>query len=160
MPCRLQRVATIDEIGERDGWRCWVCDLPVDPDKSVNDDLGPSLDRCDVLVRQASKKKQTVGEERLAHRSCNTRKGAVKAVIAWPGDLLIFDPAPIIQAAERLMSKGGREMIGRCASERDAQQAGAWLVERLARLAPDESFTTRIDEGGGQFLLSLVAPKR
>ncbi len=152
-------MASIDEIGERGGWRCWVCDRPVDPDASVNDGLGPSLDRCQVLVRQPKGKKPTAVEERLAHRSCNTRKGAVKAVIAWPDHLLLADPAPILQSAERLLTKGGRELVGRCASESDAHEAGRWLVDRLNRLAPAVGFTTQVDRGGGQFLLSLLAPR-
>jgi hypothetical protein len=152
-------VSSLDEIGERDGWRCWVCDLAVDPDKSVNDDLGPSIDRCNVMVRSVGKKKPE-GEERLAHRQCNTKKGAVKAVIAWNPDLIVFDPSPIIQAAERLVNKGGREVVARAASHRDATEAGKWLIDRLSRLAPDVEFSTKIDEGGGQFLLSLLCQQR
>lgn len=152
-------MSTLDEIGERDFWRCWVCDLPVEPDKSVNDDLGPSIDRCSALAKQTGKKK-VEGDERLAHRQCNTKKGAIKPVIAWSPDLIVFDPSPIIQSAERIMAKGGREVVARCASHRDATQAGKWLVDRLSRLAPNETFTTRIDEGGGQFLLSLLGQQR
>ena len=36
--------AQLDEVGTRDGWRCWLCDAPVDPDANVNSDLGPSVD--------------------------------------------------------------------------------------------------------------------
>ena len=158
-PSSVLEVSTLDEIGERDAWTCWICDLPVDPDKSVNDDLGPSIDRLSVLVRQVGKKKVD-GDERLAHRQCNTKKGAIKPVIAWSSELTVFDPSPIIQSAERIMAKGGREVVARCASHRDATQAGKWLIDRLARLAPGESFSTRIDEGGGQFLLSLLGNQR
>ncbi|MEN9749643.1 MAG: hypothetical protein RL149_721, partial [Actinomycetota bacterium] len=28
-------MSDLNEIGERDGWRCWLCDKPVDPDASV-----------------------------------------------------------------------------------------------------------------------------
>ncbi|MGN9812908.1 hypothetical protein ACTMSW_26590 [Micromonospora sp. BQ11] len=54
-----------------------MCDEPVDADMSVNDPRGPSVDS-----RTADRKAKVV--ERLAHRACNTRKGAVKVVIAWP----------------------------------------------------------------------------
>ena len=30
-------MSRLDDIGEADGWRCWLCDEPVDPDMSVND---------------------------------------------------------------------------------------------------------------------------
>ena len=153
-------MATLEEVGDRDGWRCWLCDKPVDPDESVNDDLGPSLDRCDALAKPTHGKKKAVAEERLAHRACNTKKGAIKPVIAWPDHLILFDPAPILKSAERLMSKGGREIVTRCASRADAVEASAWLLDRLSRLVPDVAFTTKIDQGGGQFLLSLYGPAK
>ncbi len=153
-------MATLEEVGDRDGWRCWICDKPVDPDESVNDDLGPSLDRCDALAKPTHGKKKAVAEERLAHRACNTKKGAIKPVIGWPDDLILFDPAPILKSAERLMSKGGREIVTRCASRADAVEASTWLLDRLSRLVPDVAFTTKIDQGGGQFLLSLYGPAK
>jgi hypothetical protein len=153
-------MSTIDEIGERDNWRCWVCDLPVDPNASVNDDLGPSLDRCEVFAKPISKKKTAPADERLAHRQCNTKKGAIKPVISWPEHLILFDPAPIVQLTERLINKGGRELIARCASQSDAKDAADWITDRLSRLVPDTVFTTKIEQGGGQFLLSLLSNSR
>ncbi len=152
-------MASLDDIGERCGWRCWICDAPVDPNASVNDDQGPSLDRCEVFVKPSGKKKPEPAEERLAHRACNTKKGATKPVIAWPNDIILFDAAPIIQSAERLMAKGGKEMVARCASRRDAEDAARWLEDRLKRLVSGVTFSTRIDEGGGQFLLSLFTAR-
>ena len=149
----------LDEVGERDAWRCWVCDLPVDPSASVNDGRGPSVDRCDVLLKPARGRKPGVAEERLAHRGCNTKKGAIKATIAWPDHLLLIDPAPIVQSAERLMAKGGRELVARCSTHADADAAATWLKDRLSRLVPSVAFTTRIEQGGGQFLVSLLAPR-
>ena len=57
-----------------------MCDEPVDAGMPVNDPRGPSVDS-----RTADKKAKVA--ERLAHRGCNTRKGAVKVVIAWPDRL-------------------------------------------------------------------------
>lgn len=151
-------MSTIDEVGERDGWRCWLCDLVVDPSLSVNDGQGPSIDRADVFVKSMGKKAQA--EERLAHRGCNTKKGAVKPVVAWPRELIVFDPAPIIQSVERLISKGGRELVARCASKADAIATSDWLLDRVSRLAPAVSFSTKIDEGGGQYLVALMVPRR
>ena len=149
----------LDEVGERDGWRCWICDVSVDPAASVNDGLGPSIDRCDVLTRPLRRGKPGPGEERLAHRSCNTKKGAIKPTIAWPDHLFLVDPAPIVQSAERLIAKGGRELVARCPTEADASEAARWLEDRLTRLVPSVAFTTRIEQGGGQFLLSLLTPR-
>lgn len=152
-------MSTLDEVGEQDGWRCWLCDLPVDPHASVNDRLGPSIDRCDVFAKPQGKRKVAEGDERLAHRGCNTKKGELKPVVGWPEDLILFDPAPIVQSVQRLIAKGGREMVARTATRSDAAKAGRWLEDRLSRLVPGTGFSTKIDEGGGQFLLSLVAPR-
>jgi hypothetical protein len=37
-------MSDLTEVGERDNWICWLCDTPVDPEASVNSDLGPSTD--------------------------------------------------------------------------------------------------------------------
>lgn len=142
-------MSTLTDVGDRDGWRCWLCDAPVDPAMSVNDGRGPSVDTT------AAPKGRKVGEQRLAHRACNTRKGAVKAVVPWSPDLFVVDPAPIVGTAERLARKGGREVVARCPTQEDAEQAGAWLVDRLSRLAPDLRVSTSVEPGGGQFMLVL-----
>ena len=145
-------MSRLDEVGERDGWRCWLCDQLVDTGMSVNDARGPSIDS-----RTAKPTKDTV--ERLAHRACNTRKGAVTAVAPWSDDLFVVDPAPIIGTVERLKRKGGREVMARCPTQADADQAAAWLVDRIARLEPGLAVTAEVDPGGGQFLLVLKADR-
>ncbi|RIX27838.1 hypothetical protein [Amnibacterium setariae] len=145
-------MSTLQEVGDRDGWRCWLCDEPVDPDMSVNDPRGPSVD----AVTSAKPKKGAAVPERLAHRACNTRKGAVKAVVPWPSHLFVVDPAPIVETVERLTRKGGREVVARCPSRDDADEAAAWLLDRLSRLAPDLRATTEVKPGGGQHLVTLV----
>jgi len=146
-------VSDLNEVGERDGWRCWLCDEPVDPDASVNADRGPSVDSAGT----AKGKKAGPGVERLAHRACNTRKGKVAPVVPWSPDLFVVDPAPIVPTVERLTRKGGREVVARCPSRADADAAAEWLVDRLSRLAPDLAVRTDIEPGGGQFLLVLRA---
>src|SRR3954469_22299208 len=118
-------MSLLDDVAVRDGWRCWVCDEPVDPDMSVNDPRGPSVDS-----RTADRKAKVA--ERLAHRGCNSRKGAVQVVIAWPERLYVVEPAPLITVAERLERKGGRELVARCPSKKDAQEAADWLVDRFS----------------------------
>ncbi len=46
----------LDDIGQADGWRCWLCDEAVDPDMSVNDDRGPSIDS---MTTQRKAKRQS-----------------------------------------------------------------------------------------------------
>lgn len=145
-------MSTLTEVGERAGWRCWLCDEPVDADVSVNDARGPSVDSIGATTKG---KKAAQGEERLAHRACNTRKGAVRPVVAWPSELFVVEPAPIVGVVERLSRKGGREAVARCPTRDDAEAAGAWLTDRLSRLAPDLDVETQVEPGGGQFVLVL-----
>ena len=155
-------MSRLDEVGERDGWRCWLCDEPVDPQMSVNDSRGPSIDSLSTASRSKAKGKghgndgSAFGQERLAHRGCNTRKGAVAAMVSWPGGLFVVDPAPIIGSVERLHRKRGRDVMARCLTRSDADDAAAWLTDRVARLCPGVPMTVGVEAGGGQFLVVLA----
>ncbi|GGN85332.1 hypothetical protein GCM10010112_65640 [Actinoplanes lobatus] len=146
-------MSSLDEVAKRDEWRCWVCDEPVDAGMSVNDPRGASVD-----ARTADRKAKLA--ERLAHRACNSRKGAVKIVIAWPDRLNVIEPAPLLTVAERLERKGGRELVARCPSRKDAQEAADWLADRFTRLVPGLPVTTTVEPGGGQFLVALSTGRR
>ena len=146
----------LEDVGQADGWRCWLCDEAVDPDMSVNDDRGPSVDS--MTTRSKSKGADSVfGTERLAHRGCNTKKGAVAPVIPWPKDLFVADPASIITSVERLARKRGSEAMGRCPTEADAAAAADWLVDRVSRLTPGLQVQSRIQAGGGQYVVVLTS---
>ncbi|MBU6265117.1 MAG: hypothetical protein KGM14_02835, partial [Actinomycetales bacterium] len=69
----------------------------------------------------------------------------------------VVDPSPIVATVDRLERKGGREVIARCPSQEDAEQASEWLLDRLSRYAPDLAVSTQITSGGGQYMLFLVA---
>ncbi|MDA3040779.1 MAG: hypothetical protein O3C27_14860 [Actinomycetota bacterium] len=142
----------LDEVGDNDGWLCWLCDQAVDPAMSVNDPRGPSVD---TITTKARNKKGPMPAERLAHRACNTNKGATAPIVHWPSDLFIADPAPIVATVEQLQRKKGRAVVGRFPSPADADAAASWLADRLKRLAPDDTFHTSVDQGGGQFVLTL-----
>jgi hypothetical protein len=146
-------MSDLNEVGNKDGWRCWLCDAAVDPDASTNSDLGPSIDN----YAAAKAKKGSATVERLAHRACNTMKGKIAPVVPWSPDLFVAEPAPIFESVERLSRKGGREIVGRCPSQADAEQAADWLIDRLSRFAPEVKFETQITPGGGQFMLALRA---
>ncbi len=148
-------MSRLEEVAERDGWRCWLCDEPVDPEMSVNDPRGPSVDA--VATKAKSKGKGGPPLERLAHRACNTRKGAVAAVVPWPDELFVVDPAPIVATVERLQRKGGREVVARCPSEADGDAAAEWLVDRISRLQPDLVVTAEVELAGGQYVVVLRA---
>lgn len=147
-------MSRLDEVGEADGWRCWLCDEPVDRSRSVNDDRGPSVDG---LTTRSKGRPSLAGTERLAHRSCNTKKGAIAAVVPWADHLFVVDPAPIVGTVERLQRKGGKVLVARCPTRADADEAAAWLVDRVSRLSRGLHVTAEVEEGGGQFLLGLRA---
>ena len=148
----------LDDVGQADDWRCWLCDEAVDPDMSVNDDRGPSIDSMTTARKAKGKGTESIfGSERLAHRGCNTKKGAVAPVVEWPRDLFVSDPASIVTSAERLARKRGSEAMGRCPTEADAVSAAEWLVDRLSRLAPSLDVESRIQAGGGQYLVVLTS---
>ena len=146
-------MSDLNVVGDQDAWRCWLCDAPVDPDASTNSDLGPSIDN----FAAAKGKKGAPAVERLAHRACNTMKGKIAPVVPWGAELFVVDPSPIFESVERLKAKGGREVVARCPSQSDADQASEWLLDRLSRLAPGARFETQINPGGGQFMLVLRA---
>lgn len=151
-------MSQLEDIGERDSWRCWLCDEPVDPAMHANDARGPSIDLC--VTKAKAKSKSNSGSapiERLAHRGCNTGKGAVAPVVPWADHLFVGDPAAILPAVERLERKGGREAFGRSPTHADAVDAAAWLVDRVSRLRPNLSVAPVIEEGGGQYLVLLRA---
>ncbi len=121
---------------------------------SVNDARGPSIDS--VTTKAKSKGGgSVVGTERLAHRACNTKKGAVAPVVPWPTALFVSDPAPILASVERLVRKGGREVMARCPTSEDGAQAATWLAGRVSRLAPGLRVSTEVEPGGGQYLLVM-----
>jgi hypothetical protein len=158
-------VSRVDDIGDRDGWRCWLCDQPVDREMNVNDPRGPSVDSMTTRAKAKARSKggSKAGSsgaangvvERLAHRACNTRKGAVAPVVPWAEHLFVVDPAPIIATVETLERKGGRAVVARCPGRDDADAAAAWLTDRLTRLSPESGLEAEVDAGGGQFLVVL-----
>ena len=125
---------------------------------SVNDPRGPSVDtRITKAKAKAKARSGGVGPDRLAHRGCNTGKGATAPEVPWSDDLFVVDPAPIIASVDRLSRKGGREVMARCPTEDDAEAAAAWLVDRISRLEPALVVRPEIDPGGGQYLVALRA---
>lgn len=144
-------MSDLNAVGEQDNWICWLCDKPVDQNASVNSDLGPSVDS----FAATRVKKGVAAVERLAHRQCNTMKGKIAPVVPWSKEVFVVDPSPIFETVERLRKKGGREIIARCPGEQEANEASEWLLDRLGRLAPELSFETEINSGGGQYVLAL-----
>jgi hypothetical protein len=148
----------LDDVGEADGWLCWLCDEPVDRDMPSNDPRSASVDKriTNARAKKNKKSKTELPPDRLAHKGCNTNKGANDPIIAWPKHLIVVDPASIIAAADRLERKGGREAMARCPTQQDADAAAEWLVDRLSRLSPGLKLSSQVIPAGGQFLVSVT----
>jgi len=99
----------LDDVGEADGWRCWLCDGPVDRNIPPNDPRSATVDKRATTAKLKAKKK----------------------------------------------NKTGREAMGRCPTEQDAEAAAEWLVDRMSRLSPDLKVSCPITPTGGQYLISL-----
>jgi len=147
-------MSSLQDVAEADGWRCWLCDEAVDPDMSPNDGRAASIDTR-ITKSKAKKKSKERLAPRLAHRQCNTGKGGVEPIVDWPDHLFVVEPAPIIASTDRLVKKGGREIMARCPTTSDADDASAWLLDRLDRLHPGVEFSSDTNEAGGQYLLVL-----
>jgi hypothetical protein len=150
-------VTKVDDVGEVDGWRCWLCDDAVDPTMSTEDDRGPSIDTCHPKEKGP---RRVAGPERLAHRGCNTRKGQVAPEVPWPDDLFVVDPAPILSVLDRLGRKGGREVVARSPTQADGEAVASWLADRVSRLVPALPVEASVAAGGSQYVVALTVPRR
>lgn len=57
---------------DKEGWICWVCDFPVSPDTKYPNPACPSVDHVTPLSLGGD---HTLENSRLAHFSCNSRRG-------------------------------------------------------------------------------------
>lgn len=81
---------TSRQIFERDGWVCYLCTGPVNPDLRHPDPLSASLEH---VIPLSAGGEHSEANCRLAHLTCNLRKGACR-----PGDDRVSDwrsPRPV-----------------------------------------------------------------
>ena len=134
----------IDEIGELDGWICWLCGSPVARDDRSG---GPWAATVDHVVPRSRRGRTETDNLRLAHARCNRRRGSADPTIEWPGDLPVSAMAPLFSAGRRLAERGGSEIVA-VADDTTAQVAAAWLTERLGHVFRTE-WTVHLDPTGG-----------
>lgn len=71
------RVLTIEELGERDGWRCHLCRRQVNRNLRSPHPRSPTFDHLIPVSRDGTDEPENLA---LAHRVCNTRRG-VRGVV-------------------------------------------------------------------------------
>lgn len=74
----------LHHVGEADGWRCWLCDEPVDPDLSPNDPRGASLD---TRISKGRAKKKNRSRAICRPSDWNARVAAKRWLVAQNGKL-------------------------------------------------------------------------
>lgn len=68
----VDKTISIASLCERDDWRCHICGCKIEKNKRKDASMGPSIDHVIPLSKGGSHTWQNV---RIAHRSCNSRKG-------------------------------------------------------------------------------------
>ena len=119
------------QLGERDGWVCWLCDGEVDPDAPSSSPAAPTVDH--VVPR--SRGGRTVGSNlRLAHRRCNGQRANRLPELDWPVEFGLLDAPSLWQAIARLGRRPGKaEVVALAPTAASASEAGAWAVRSATR---------------------------
>mgnify|MGYP003414873802 CR=1 FL=1 len=47
----MARASSLTEIGDADGWRCWLCDEPVDPEVICDTDQESPAESAEKILR-------------------------------------------------------------------------------------------------------------
>ncbi|RLA43842.1 MAG: hypothetical protein DRQ97_12220 [Gammaproteobacteria bacterium] len=68
---RYQKNYTLEQIAERDGWRCHICHRKVDPGIPRTQPRGATIDHLVPVSADGGDEPSNVA---LAHRSCNIRR--------------------------------------------------------------------------------------
>ncbi len=118
-----------DVVAAADNWRCWLCGDPVDPELT----RGPWSPTMDHVTPRRRGGKTAADNLRLAHRSCNNRRGAADPEVGWPPELGVTESADLFSAAVELARSGGtgtRRVVG-WVDPTVLEEARAWLLERI-----------------------------
>lgn len=121
--------ATFRAVAESDGWVCWLCGDAV----AREAESGPWSGTVDH-VRPRRRRGPTVLENlRLAHRSCNTRRGADDPDLQWPDELAVIGSVDLWSEAVRLAARGDGSIVGLVAPA-GGEPACGWLVRQVERM--------------------------
>ncbi|MDP9396578.1 MAG: HNH endonuclease [Actinomycetota bacterium] len=121
---------TLDQLGERDGWRCWICGGDVDRAAPRSGPGSPSIDHVLPRARGGTSER---GNLRLAHRWCNGQRGSRLPELDWPPELVAAQPAPLWPVVQRAVRRPGEwELVGLLPTAERADRARCWLAETLS----------------------------
>lgn len=115
-------------IAERDGWTCWLCGGPIDPEASSTSRHGPTVDH---VVPRSRGGRTEAANLRLAHRSCNGARADHLPELEWPADLYPIDAGHLWTTIARLVRRPGSwELAALFPTEELAREGSKWAVEQ------------------------------
>ena len=118
-------------LADRDGAVCWLCGNDVDPTAPRGSGWAGSVDH---VVPRARGGGSEPGNLRLAHRSCNSRRGSRLPELDWPHHVPVVDHAEIWPVVRRALRRPGEwEVVGVVVGDEGAAHGERWLV----RAVPD-----------------------
>lgn len=112
-------------LAERDGPTCWLCGNGVDPAAPAGSGWAGSVDH---VVPRARGGRSDPANLRLAHRTCNSRRGSRVPELDWPREVPVVDHADIWSVVRRAVRRPGEwEVVGVVVGEDAARSARSWL---------------------------------
>ncbi len=145
-------------LAERDGPRCWLCGNDVDPGATRGSSWAGSVDHVVPRARGGGNEPANL---RLAHRSCNSRRGSRLPELDWPRDVPVVDHAPVWSVVRRALRRPGEwEVVGVVVGAEAADDADAWLSAAVPDVLGGAWEVRRRDVGPGLTALALrTAPR-
>ena len=145
-------------LADRDGPRCWLCGNDVDP---VAPRGSTWAGRVDHVVPRAGGGAHDAADLRLAHRSCNSRRGSRLPELDWPEEVPVVDHAPVWAVVRRALRRPGEwEVVGVVVGVQAADQAERWLGAAVPDVLGGAWEVRRREVGPGLTALALrTAPR-
>lgn len=142
-------------VAARDGWMCWLCEGPVDPDAPVGSAGHGTVDHVVPRSRGGSNDPANL---RLAHRRCNMARANHLPELAWPVSLAPLDASGLWQSIARCVARpGAGEIVALFPHDELAAMASVWAVERAEELVPG-GWICSVEVIGPVWAVRLVRP--
>lgn len=118
-------------LAQRDGPACWLCGNAVDPAAPRGSGWAGSVDHVVPRARGGDSEPANL---RLAHRSCNSRRGSRVPELDWPRSVPVVDHTELWPVVRRALRRPGEwEVVGVVVGDDGARDGERWLT----RAVPD-----------------------
>lgn len=120
----------VEDLAERDGWVCWLCEQPIDPDAVLG---APQRASIDHVVPKSRGGPTEPANLRLAHARCNGERGNDLPELTWPDRFMLIDAAPLWQSLARILRRRTPEIVAVAPTRELAVEAAEWATVRVER---------------------------